>query len=137
MTRPIKFRAWDRKCKKMFPVHEMTFAKIAQELDYIHGVDIYDKSSDFSGDVAYGGNIHKMTANFPRYELMQFTGLYDKNGVEVYSGDIYDIGICTKVIRPEHFIEDAYELMKLLDDGAVIEIISNIHDNPSLLEVQP
>lgn len=64
----------------------------------------------------------------------QFTGHKDKSGVEIYSGHIYDIGMCTKVIRPEHFIEDTYELMELLKDNATVEIIGDIYEYPELLE---
>lgn len=65
--------------------------------------------------------------------VCQFTGLFDKNGNEIYEGDVYDIGICSKVIRSTHFIGDTYELMKMLQDNAKVEVIGNIYENPELL----
>jgi uncharacterized phage protein (TIGR01671 family) len=83
------------------------------------------------------------------YPIMQFTGLHDKNGVEIYEGDIvswsaWKLGSCYEKSckKKVNIVEWSSNKGKwfigndLWDLGIYsdIEIIGNIHDNPELLE---
>ena len=70
--------------------------------------------------------------------LMQFTGLHDKNGKEIYEGDIVKFwGGVGKVIyfstyasfRIEYTENDLFDL----NLNADIEVIGNVFENPELL----
>lgn len=79
------------------------------------------------------------------FKIMEYTGLKDKNGKEIYEGDIINIGDKDEICSIEKtFIE--YEggsfIIKYLGfkyslwnfDSNDIEIVGNIYENPELLE---
>lgn len=74
--------------------------------------------------------------------LMQYTVLKDKNGREIYEGDVLDIGLRNQdgkpVIAPVSY--EKYAAGYVLDNGIWqrltedCEVIGNIFENPELLE---
>jgi uncharacterized phage protein (TIGR01671 family) len=126
--RQIKFRAWDKTGQHpcMIEVESVMY-------------DEFDKMS-ISGkpfDEDNGGFTHLEEGEF---ELLQFTGLQDKNGVEIYEGDVIDYG-------QGRFAEIVYWkgrfTMKGLNfsDGTpscivdfyTYPVVGNIHENKELL----
>lgn len=135
MSRSIKFRVWDKETKEMQPV---------AAIDWRNGA-ILDIST---GGVGYGVSYHNLPG---RYELMQFTGLLDMNGSEIYEGDILRPPQSDKPIPPAYndpvvieWLQAAamYVLLRLGTDNithsihrtAECKVIGNIHENLELLK---
>ena len=150
--REIKFRAWDEKNKVMH--YDFEFIKSG-----IEGNDWIIFKSDKQPLDWERIRLEKTTHPFnnpyfqQQLKIMQFTGLLDKNGKEIYEGYIvkseYDENINWEV-----YYEDAkfwlrnklqdrkYGDMNAYDDSETrisfeeCEVIGNIMENPELLNVQ-
>ncbi len=133
-----KFRAWDTYEKEMLENVTPLFDDSNSMMAII--TDFQIKGSPGTSEIEIGS--YDTTFNwdeFP-YILMQSTGLKDKNGVEIFEGDIgWDdhLEVHGQVIFEngafkyewDNISEDLFEVT---DD---IEIVGNIYENPELLEV--
>ena len=123
MNRPIKFRVWDKRETKGMSTKNM-----------LYDAQLHHFWQDF--------------VDYPGYELMQYTGLTDKNGKEIFEGDIiidtqkqkyeiifdenharYDLKVCgeNKLREQTSYFTQIYEKKH-------IEVIGNIFENPELLK---
>lgn len=144
--REIKFRAWDKKHKQMVNLDTPTaFCESGyDEIDYI---------AFSEGDAHYVDSSQVVWVE--QYELMQYTGLKDKNGVEIYDGDIVKFRrhparlSAVKVGEVRYSDQGAKFYVAWFDNELErernypsttdmnlrsIEVIGNIHENPELLE---
>lgn len=124
----LKFRAWDKTAKKMSKVTAIDFSTKPFRVFY----KAYGNENYFNQDAI----------------LMQSTGLFDKNGVEVFEGDILKVLGFTDWIGEVRYSQEELSyffvehenslrlkyttLLSLLDKK--LEVIGNIYENKELLE---
>lgn len=126
-----KFRAWDKLRKIMLPVGDLD---TSYKLVYLEE-----------------DNGYRCEMDFDEIELMQFTGLKDKNDNEIFEGDIvnfpefngdiyitpvvwdkscacFGLSFSGKYPISFDYLEEFYTELK------DIEVVGNIYENPELLE---
>ncbi len=110
MTREIKFRAWDKE----------------------------DQCMRYSLELDCKWNIILCLSCPERYQVMQYTGLKDKNGKEIYEGDILEWGDeGSQVVWREN--DAMFEIERIFNGFSTREvceytIIGDIYSTPELLK---
>ena len=127
--RELKFRVWDVETKRFFKTDYNEHLSVAISVD---GKTLYQNY--VGGDKEIGKDVI----------IQQFTGLKDKNGVEIYEGDIVKV-------YSEEFENENFTGKVIFDEGSFltwinkndirgvwsgddIEVIGNIMENPELLK---
>jgi uncharacterized phage protein (TIGR01671 family) len=120
----------------------MMFKNVAPERGYCMPTnDFPDGITDLA---AFG---YDKEGNRIRLELMQYTGIKDKSGVEIYEGDIVRVkSRFDSVVGPVTYKDTGFgfnvpttseyeEKFRSLGTGWYgVEVIGNVHENPELLE---
>ena len=137
--REIKFRAWDKEDKRMI-IDEQDFIPVKVTNKGVLKLNPHHKENFWE------------FIDEERFEIMQYTGIKDKNGCEIYEGDILHC-----IFEDENYIVewdeigagflfhrinnkkrtggiDYYEFEDICGSFG-FEVIGNIYENPELLEV--
>ena len=133
--RTIKFRGWDKWNKKMLaPLSGIIWGRALVPTDYVQG--LFDGVKHENYAYCYEGEMMDVS----NVELMQYTGLHDKHGKEIYEGDILgnEWGKYRLYWDSGAFIaksEDGFCFHLIALDLTALEVIGNIYENPELLNV--
>ena len=138
--RKIKLRAWDEESQKIYYVVTLDTESV------------YGKCEVPILRVITGKMLDEYQPEYKTvydYTLMQYTGLKDKNGVEIYEGDIVEnttqtvyLGDKYEVVWNKNYA--GYQLMSngftsnipLIQNFMSYKVIGNIFENPELIQQQ-
>ena len=122
----LKFRAWNKQEREFVPyLHDI----VLKHGETIEGIEY---------EMPHEGIVYNDISYF---ELMQSTGLKDKNGVEIYDkdivrdsyGDILLIEWLDDGFVLTDFFSGGYDHCNI-DDSELYEVIGNKYEHPHLLE---
>lgn len=134
------FRAFNKETKKMYGVDgfELSVRKIYRcSLAY----------DEFRP--GHMETFHFVEDNLDNYILMQSTGMFDENGVEIFEEDVVrhiDLGLNCESIGKVYFKDGSFMYGVVVDkyiydvpigrimENSIIEVVGNIYENPELLE---
>lgn len=142
MSRQIKFRVWSKGSKKFI---KDDYLAVSLDGGLIWRRIWYSLDEDDSWDDSWTEELHE-----DQYVIQQFTGLLDKNGHEIYEGDVvkddsHGIGtVCFGNFSDNEFIQHQgfyidWKIWPEFDHGfsqrrqLETEVIGNIFENPELL----
>lgn len=152
-NREIKFRAWLIKEKRIVDVDT-----ISKNKGYGGALEIFVDNPSFDPLKKWGENnmphwsyinhlmeVHKERNNGDDFILLQFTGLKDENGREIWEGDILkaidvlltvwynDATASFDVLHYGDPTGDTESLYSQIEAEIPLEVIGNIHQNPELI----
>ena len=129
----IQFRAWDKKDKRMI-MHEQNFIPFLK----VTNIGVFRLNPSIEEE-----NWELMDRD--RFELMQYTGLKDKNGKEIYDCDIISVkyniadgvdkrGDRFKKITLNNLANLSEFLNEVLNGDSEFGVIGNIYENLELIK---
>lgn len=133
-----KFRAWHKEGNRMIlPKH-------------LYSIDLLKEQVTERTKCNYTFSLHSIP--FDKVKFMQSTGLKDKNGKEIFEGDVLELYDCGETIGNVKaywdgslgafmldaiVVDDREPMYKVIDDEDFsYSVIGNIYENPELLEVE-
>ena len=128
MSRVIKFRGWHVSANKMFSAEEMANDQLTL-LTTGSFINVNGKSTALS-------TIYPNDKFIP----LQFTGLLDKNGKEIYEGDIVQRGVIVFYdgkFQGQYYGSDGQMYETWEDDHYLqrdLKVLGNIYENSELLK---
>lgn len=142
--REIEFRVWDSRKKSYFNKKDIA-------IDNLGNIFVFEACDENDADLW-----HVRILSDPdneRYIIEENTGLTDKNGTEIYEGDIVEVKHSDWIEPTIHVVKwcgdekyPAFNLKPELDetvnnlalatqsDFFSVKVVGNIHENPELLE---
>lgn len=131
--REIKFRAW------------------SEETSHYYDVESLKADGSIVARYTANGKVNYLALPAEEIEIEQYTGLKDKNGKEIYEGDILGgiweygyIAYCDKCKQLQLFVMDLgcmrcqgdVTWSDIVEDDGKLEVIGDIHTKPKLREEQ-
>jgi uncharacterized phage protein (TIGR01671 family) len=126
--REIKFRIYDKQCEKVIPITGFRYVNNSNRIKYT----IIDRDGD---SCTY-------TCKNSEIEIMQYTGQHDRNGKEIYEGDLIFIDDVDGTFTVKW--NDYSARLEINGDGITAdfdnyygyecEVVGNIYENKELLE---
>ena len=147
--REIKFRAYSERFKMMFKIEDILFLSLFMDgsgylvLDSVS--DILDESIKRKVGRFDKNGWYEIDIESAQLVLMQYTGLKDKNGVEIFEGDIIDFAREYRGKRINGEVIFKRGIWKLKQFNGVMsdltrvawtckKVVGNIYENLELLE---
>lgn len=131
--REIKFRAWDKEEETMFNVGAIAWSHNAfNTSSYVFGTNPH----------CYEDECRSPKHLNEECGFMQYTGLKDKSGKEIYEGDILEFS--NGKIRGKVFYDSGcFQLKSELDSDILFMyclnkmlVVGNIYENPELIDIK-